>query len=129
VDSLLDTQIVLNYAWRDLAFLPRRTLPPKAMVVALTPLLDERAVSGLLDLRARGFDLVVVEISPEPFLPAPVDAAHQVGRRLWRMRRATLRSRFERAGVPVATWDDERSLANAFEEVTSYRRHARVARI
>jgi uncharacterized protein (DUF58 family) len=128
VDSLLDTQIVLNYAWRDLAFLPRRTLPPKAMVVALTPLLDERAVSGLLDLRARGFDLVVVEISPEPFLPAPVDAAQHVGRRLWRMRRATLRSRFERAGVPIATWEDERSLATAFEEVTSYRRHARVAR-
>jgi uncharacterized protein (DUF58 family) len=128
VDSLLDTQIVLNYAWRDLDILPRRTLPPKAIVLALTPLLDERAVGALLDLRARGFDLVVVEISPEPFLPPPADDAERVGRRLWRLRRTTLRARFERAGVPVALWDDERSLATALEEVTSYRRHARVAR-
>src|SRR5437764_3430626 len=28
VDSLIDTQIVLNYAWRDIDVLPRRTLPP-----------------------------------------------------------------------------------------------------
>ena len=45
----------------------RGTLPPHALVLALTPLLDERAVGALLDLRARGFDLAVVEISPVPF--------------------------------------------------------------
>jgi uncharacterized protein (DUF58 family) len=129
VDSLLDTRIVLNYAWRDLEVLPRRTLPPKAIVVALTPLLDDRAVSALLDLRARGFDLVVVEISPEPFLPAPARDVERVGRQFWRLRRETLRGRFERAGVPVATWDDERSLAVALEEVTSFRRHARLVRV
>ena len=64
VDSLLDTEIVLNYAWKDLDVIPRRTLPPKALVIALTPLLDERAAGALIDLRARGFDLAIVEISP-----------------------------------------------------------------
>jgi uncharacterized protein (DUF58 family) len=129
VDSLLDTRIVLNYAWRDIEVLPRRTLPPKAIVVALTPLLDDRAATALLDLRARGFDLVVVEISPEPFLPPPADDVERVGRRFWRLRRETLRGRFERAGVPLATWDDARSLAVALEEVTSFRRHARLVRV
>jgi uncharacterized protein (DUF58 family) len=129
VDSLLDTRIVLNYAWRDIAILPRGTLPPKAIVLALTPLLDDRAVTALLDLRARGFDLVVVEISPEPFLAPPADDVQRVARRLWRLRREALRGRFERAGVPVATWDDERGLAVALEEVTSFRRHARLARV
>src|SRR5207253_2899316 len=42
IDSLPDTQIVLNYAWKDLDVLPRRTLPPKAVVIALTPLLHDR---------------------------------------------------------------------------------------
>jgi uncharacterized protein (DUF58 family) len=129
VDSLLDTRIVLNYAWRDIEILPRRTLPPKAIVLALTPLLDDRAVTALLDLRARGFDLVVVEISPEPFLAPPSSDVQRVARRLWRLRREALRGRFERAGVPVATWDDERGLAVALEEVTSFRRHARLARV
>src|SRR5262249_28614082 len=66
VDSLLDREIVLNYAWKALGVIPRRTLPPKALVLALTPLLDERAVGALLDLRARRFDLAIVEISPVP---------------------------------------------------------------
>jgi uncharacterized protein (DUF58 family) len=129
IDSLLDTQVVLNYAWRDIEVIPRRTLPPKAIVVALTPLLDDRAAGALLDLRARGFDLVVVEISPEPFFPAPGTDVERLGRRLWRLRREALRARFERAGVAVASWDDRRGLAAALEEVTAFRRHARLARV
>jgi uncharacterized protein (DUF58 family) len=126
VDSLIDTQIVLNHAWRDIDVLPRRTLPPKAMVIALTPLLDDRAVGALLDLRARGFDLVVVEISPQPFMPAPSGELSTVARRLWELRRDALRSRFQEQGVPVAVWDEERGLAEGFEEVTTFRRRARV---
>ena len=69
VDSLLDAEIVLSYAWKDLDVIPPRTLPPRALVIALSPLLDERAVGALIDLRARGFDLAVVELSPFPFVP------------------------------------------------------------
>ena len=127
IDALLDTQIILNYAWKDLDVLPRRTLPPKAVVIALTPLLDDRAASALLDLRARGFDLVLVEVSPIPFLPEPEREAERLGQRLWRLHREALRGRFEEAGVPVAVWDDERSFAEALEEVTAFRRSARVA--
>jgi uncharacterized protein (DUF58 family) len=127
VDSLIDTQIVLNYAWRDIGVLPRRTLPPKAMVIALTPLLDDRVIGALLDLRARGFDLVVVELSPEPFMPEPSGELAVLARRIWELRRETLRSRFQEAGVPVAVWDDERGLAEGLEEVMAFRRRARVA--
>ena len=126
VDSLIDTQIVLNYAWRDIDVLPRRTLPPKAMVIALTPLLDDRAVGALLDLRSRGFDLVVVEISPEPFMPAPSGELSTLARRLWQLRRDALRGRFQEAGVPVAVWNDETGLAEGLEEVTTFRRQSRV---
>jgi uncharacterized protein (DUF58 family) len=127
VDAMLDTQIVLSYAWRDIGTVPRRTLPPQALVIALTPLLDDRSEAALLDLRGRGFDLVVVEISPLSLLPEPQGAAGQLADRLWRLRRDAVRGRFERAGIPVAVWGDETSLASALEEVSAYRRHARAA--
>src|ERR671934_44080 len=111
IDSLLDTQIVLNYAWKDIDVLPRRTLPPKAVVIALTPLLDDRSATALLDLRARGFDLVVVEVSPLPFLPEAETEVERLARRLWSLRRDALRGRFQEVGVPVAVWDDVRGLA------------------
>ncbi len=129
VDAMLDTQIVLSYAWRDLVVIPRRTLPPQALVLALTPLLDDRAATALLDLRARGFDLVVIEISPVELVAQRRGGAHEIALRLWRLRRDAVRGRFERAGVPVAVWDDESSLAVALEEVDAFRRHGRTSRV
>jgi uncharacterized protein (DUF58 family) len=79
----------------------------------------------LLDLRGRGFDLVVVEISPLSLLPRPSGELGQLADRLWRLRREAMRGRFERAGIPVAVWDDDASLAAALEEVSAYRRRAR----
>ncbi len=128
VDSLLDTEIVLNYAWKDLDVIPRRTLPPKALVIALTPLLDERAVHALLDLRARGFDLVIVEISPVPFATPGEDEADALAHRLWLHGRAALRHRFERAGVPIVEWRDETPLAGPLGEVSASRRNAHSSR-
>ncbi len=127
VDSMLDTRIALNYVWKGLDVIPRRTLPPRALVLALTPLLDERGASALLDIRGRGFDLLVIEISPLRFLPQPEGLLSETAYRIWRLRREALRGRFERAGVPVAVWDETRPLASALEEVTAYRRHARIA--
>jgi len=125
VDAMLDTQIVLSFAWRDVTTVPRRTLPPQALILALTPLLDERSEDALLDLRARGFDLVVIEISPLTLVPSPQGELQVIAHRLWRLRRDAVRARFERAGIPVAVWGDETSLAAALEEVSSYRRRAR----
>ena len=127
VDAMLDTQIVLSYAWRDVTTVPRRTLPPQALVLALTPLLDDRSEAAMLDLRGRGFDLVVIEISPLGLLPQPQGEAGALADRVWRLRREAMRGRFERAGIPVAVWGDEVSLAAALEEVSAYRRRARAA--
>jgi uncharacterized protein (DUF58 family) len=129
VDSVLDTDVVLNYAWKDLEVIPRRTLPPQALVLALTPLLDDRATEALLDLRARGFDLALIEISPIPFTAPGRGKTGELAWRLWRLRRDAQRMRFERAGVPVATWDEHVPLAAAIEEVRSFKRHARMSRV
>ena len=127
VDSLLDTEIVLNYAWKDIDVIPPRTLPPKALVIALTPLLDERAAGALLDLRARGFDLAIVEISPIPFVEPGRQELERLAYDIWKLRRDALRGEYERAGVPVAVWNDEVPLVAALEEVRAFRRYARPA--
>jgi uncharacterized protein (DUF58 family) len=126
LDSLLDAEIFLSYAWKDVNLLPVRTLPPKALVLALTPLLDERSVRALLDLRARGFDLAVIEISPVPFSPPGDQELDDLAHRLWILRRDALRRRYLRLGVPVAEWRDDVPLQAVLEEVRTFRRHARV---
>jgi uncharacterized protein (DUF58 family) len=128
VDALLDTEIVLNYAWKDIDLIPVRTLPPKALIVALTPLIDKRSVAALIDLRRRGFDLVVVEIDPAPYVEPGVEELEQLAFRIWRLRREALRAEYERVGVPVVPWREGESLQVALEEVRSFRRGARAVR-
>ena len=124
VDALVDSGIVLNYAWSDVDVLPKQTLPPRSLIVALTPLLDDRSTSALLDLRGRGFDLAVVEVSPLPFVPPGKGERAQLAHRIWLLEREVARARFERAGVAVGTWDARRSLVGALEEVRAFRRFA-----
>jgi uncharacterized protein (DUF58 family) len=128
VDSLLDAEIVLSYAWKDLDVIPPRTLPPRALVIALSPLLDERAVRALLDLRARGFDLAVIELSPLSFVPEGELEGQQLAYRLWRLRREALRAKYLALGVPVVEWHEGVPMEAVVEEVRAFRRHARVVR-
>ena len=128
LDSLLDAEIFLSYAWKDIDIIPARTLPPRALVLALSPLLDERAVTALADLRGRGFDLVIVEVSPEPYVEAPRGEVEELARRLWRLRREALRARYVARGAPVVEWRDGVPLQAAIEEVRQFRRHARTLR-
>jgi uncharacterized protein (DUF58 family) len=123
VDSLLESGIVSNYAWSGIDLLPVRVLPPQALVIALSPLLEERAGRALLDLRARGFDLAVIDVSPLDRVPAGRTETDQIAFRIWKLRQASMRSRLERAGVPVASWAEAKPLAAAIEEVRSFRRH------
>jgi uncharacterized protein (DUF58 family) len=127
IDALVDTQIMLSWAWKGIDVIPPRTLPPHALVLALTPLLDERTVKVLFDLRARGFDLAVLEIPPERFLPTATDEEERLARRIWTLKRDVLRHRFEQLGVPVAIWREGMSLDELMGEVEAFRRYALTA--
>ena len=128
VDALLESEIVFNYAWKDVSVIPRRVLPPAALVVAITPLLDDRVVEVLADLRARRYDLAIVEVSPAEFATPGASEGDRLAHRLWLLRREELRARYERLGVAVARWSEEMPLDAALEGVRSYRRHARLVR-
>jgi len=128
VDALIDTQVVVSYAWKGLEVIPSRTLPPKSLVVAFTPLLDERSLGALLDLRARGYDLSVIELSPLAFVRPGRRETERLAYRLWAMEREALRGRFLSMGVPVVTWRHGEPLEPALAVASRFRRDARMVR-
>jgi uncharacterized protein (DUF58 family) len=127
VDALLESEVVFNYAWKDVSVIPARVLPPQALIVAVSPLLDDRVVEALVDLRARRYDLTIVEVSPVGFAEPGESEADRLAHRLWLLRRDEIRTRYERLGVAVATWSDDRPLDAVLEGVRAFRRHARIA--
>ena len=84
--------------------LPRAALPPGALVVAFSPLLDGRFVESLRDMRERGFSLIVVDVlNIEP--PVRRRFADILARRIWRMEQQAIRFSLRELGVPVVHWD------------------------
>jgi uncharacterized protein (DUF58 family) len=128
VEALLATELQFSYAWKNVDVIPSRTMPPGSLVIAVTPLLDPRAIAALLDLRARRHDLAVVEVSPLAIVEPGSEPHEQLAYRLWRLRRDELVTRLERHGIAVARWSGGSPLGAAIEEVRSFRRHAQLVR-
>jgi uncharacterized protein (DUF58 family) len=128
IETLLETGVAPDYTWRDVNLIPARILPPKALVVGITALLDLRFSTALADLRARGFDVVVIETDPVPLVEPGRGDVDELAYRLWLLEREAMRARIAQLGIGVARWSDELPLEAALEGVRTYRRHARLAR-
>ena len=129
IETLLETGVTPTYIWRNVNLIPAQILPPKSLVLGLTPLVDSRFVTALENLRARGFDLVVVEVDPVGIVEPGRSKVEALAYRLWLLEREVLRARLERLGVGIARWGDDVSLETALEGVRTYRRYARLARV
>lgn len=103
VDAVLDARGIA-----ESGLVPPMAVPPAAVVVAFTPLLDARFGVALLDLRRRGHAVVAVDLLREhPSSPDPL------AMRLWRLERARMHRDIEMIGIPVVRWPRERLLADA----------------
>jgi len=107
LDTLLDASVVFTYVSRDLDLVPPRILPPQALVLALSPLLDPRFARAATDLAARGFDLVVIAVSPATAARAAVrpGPVADLAARLWDLERRPEIDALRRLGVTVVGWD------------------------
>jgi uncharacterized protein (DUF58 family) len=121
-DALASSEVVMSYVARDIGVVPPAVLPPRAVILAITPLLDERGGRALLDLCARGHDVAVLEIDALSLL----GDRHDAPTRLWALRRAAMRARLASLGAVTATWDGRRPLETVLEEVTISRRTSRL---
>jgi uncharacterized protein (DUF58 family) len=125
VDTLLSTVPFASVAWKDIALVPPRVLPPKALVLAITPLEDERACQALINLRSRGIDLVIIEVSPVSHVAAAPGPTGEIAYRLWRLTRDAQRDNFRALGVPTVEWCEAQPLTPAIEELLAWRRGRR----
>jgi uncharacterized protein (DUF58 family) len=109
--TLLRASVVFTYVTKDLLFVPPRVLPSHALVIAVTPLLDPRFTKAALDLAARGFDLVIVVVSPvdvtRGMTASPIDL---LACRLWTLERRARLDEFRRQGIVVLEWHPSESL-------------------
>jgi len=124
VEAILDTRIEVSYAWKTIDLIPAKTLPPMALVIALTPLIDERIAAALDQLGGRGFDLAICEVAVTTPVN-PMDPVGQLAARILALRRDTLRARYHLAAVAATAWRAGEPLEQALEEVRLFRRHAR----
>lgn len=113
IDSMLASPVLADtggYArGASFARLPRAALPPGALVVVFSPLLDQRFVEALRDMRERGFSMLVVDVlNTEP--PARRRTEDRLARRLWRMEQDAIRFSLRELGIPVVHWDGEEPL-------------------
>jgi uncharacterized protein (DUF58 family) len=128
VDYLIGVEATLSYARKEITYLPRRSLPQLALVIAFSPLVDERAIRAFVDLHARGFPLVVIDTlvadSVEPG-SSPEDA---VAFRAWKLSRAAQRYDLGDLGVPVVPWSGELGLDVIAAQLPALRRLPRKSR-
>lgn len=109
----------------DLDRIPRTALPPGALVILFSPMLDQRVIGAITDLRERGFSLIVVDVLRHEPPAVPRSQVSALALRLWRLDRVALRSSLARLGVPVVTWSSDGGLDPA---LASLRRMAVPAR-
>lgn len=126
-DGLLRAEVVFTYVAKDLARVPPRVLSPQALVIAITPLLDPRFARAVLDLAARGFDLVVLVVSPVAVTRALVDGAgvEALASRVWALERRADLGALRRQGVVVIDWQPPEPLEAAL--VRARQRRVRLA--
>ncbi len=129
-DSLLRADVVFTYVTKDLKLVPPRVLPPHAFIVALTPLLDRRFNQAAVDLVGRGFDVLVLVVSPVELMRASLGASpiDQLACRLWTLERRARLDELRRHGLPVIEWNPADPLEAAIAGLDRRRHRAVPAR-
>jgi uncharacterized protein (DUF58 family) len=117
VDYLLDVGVHPSYAWKDVAYLPPRLLPPMSLIVLFSPLIDSRAITAIHDLKRRGHDVIVVDLLDEEAVTAEDSPEGRVSFRAWRLRRDALRYAMSSSGIAVVAWDGKSTLEGALANV------------
>ncbi|MGH3320456.1 MAG: DUF58 domain-containing protein [Streptosporangiaceae bacterium] len=110
VETVLDIRRDESVVDPNLARIPRRVLPPKALLIVFSPLLDERAIEAVRDLRERRYRIVVMDVLTTEPAAAPDTTLARLALRAWRLDRRALAFRLAELGVPVVPWDGLRPL-------------------
>ncbi len=101
---------------------PRAAVPPGAVVVAFSTLLDTQFALALIDLRKRGHRVVAIDVlEGAPF----VDEQDPSVVRMWTLQRAAMYRDMAVIGVDVVRWPQETTLDRAIRLVPDRSRRIR----
>ncbi|WP_018221090.1 DUF58 domain-containing protein [Salinispora pacifica] len=92
-------------------------LSSDALVVVLTPLLDERSAQMLARLAWSGRFVVAVDTLPVELTPSGERRWSEAAHRLWRLDRDTMQRQLREHGVPVVRWAGAGSLDEVLRDV------------
>jgi uncharacterized protein (DUF58 family) len=101
---------------------PRAAVPPGAIVVAFSTMLDTEFALALIDLRKRGHTVVAVDVlEGAPF----EDDCDPVVARMWSLQRSFMYRDMGTVGVDIVAWREADTLDTAMQLVPDHRRTAR----
>jgi uncharacterized protein (DUF58 family) len=97
-----------------------QAVPPRALVVVFSTLLDEWVSGRIAALAATGHTVLVLDTLPPGARPPYPSAVRDLAFRLAVLRRDALRRRFAELGVPVVPWRGSGSLDEVLRELNRY---------
>jgi uncharacterized protein (DUF58 family) len=98
---------------------PRAAIPPGAIVVAFSTLLDTEFALSLIDLRRRGHVVVAVDVLQGSPFAAQQDPLVD---RMWTLQRSAMYRDMGTVGVDVVAWQTDRTLDQSMRLVPDRRR-------
>ena len=122
LDALLETRTHFSYLTKDIALIPPRVLPARALIFVLTPFVDSRIETALHDLLARDFQLVLVALSPFSRRQGAAPRHAEAAQRLWRLEMDWRLHAFRRLGVPVIVQESADPLQDLHQAMARGRR-------
>jgi uncharacterized protein (DUF58 family) len=121
LDTLLDASDGFDTATGTLA--PRAAVPPGAIVVAFSTLLETEFALALIDLRKRGHTVIAVDVLEGSPL---VDARDPLVDRMWALQRSFMYRDMGTIGVDVVSWPSEATLNQSMAAMPDRRRRTGV---
>ena len=101
---------------------PRAAIPPGAIVIAFSTLLDTEFALALIDLRKRGHTVVAVDVlEGAPF----EEERDRLVARMWSLQRSFMYRDMGTIGVDVVSWRGDATLDQAMQLVPDHRRPVR----
>jgi len=103
-----------SYAFKSLENLPTRFFPSGSQIVLVSPL-EREDIPVLVQLRALGYEVMVVSPDPISFEASQYrqDKVAILATRIARVERAMMMRSLQRVGITVVNWQVERSLDDA----------------
>jgi uncharacterized protein (DUF58 family) len=111
---IMDTVLDVGEDHRPIAgtLAPRAALPPGAIVIAFSPMLEPAFALALMDLHHRGHPVVLVDVlaGRTPF----TDNIDSVTHSIWRIERRNQYRNLGVLGIDVVEWDESNTLEQCF---------------